>query len=153
MRYILVFILKLLENIFSTLRLIVINNRKKLLGAILQFITIICWTIAASLAIYNALKDPLILIVFAFSSSIGSYLGCIIEEKIALGDITLFIITDTNIKDKLMDYKVLHFENNNSYFYIITTKRKNKKEVIDLIKKNNYNYITIFNSNYIRGDQ
>jgi len=86
--YILIFLFKVIENTLSTLRIIAISNRKKLLGAILQGIVSIVWVISTSLVVINIQKDPLKIISFTLGALIGSYIGSIIEEKIKIKDET-----------------------------------------------------------------
>ena len=76
--YILIFIFKIIENTLSTLRIIVVANGKKLLGAILQGIVSIVWVISTSLVVINIQKDPLKIISFTLGALIGSYIGSII---------------------------------------------------------------------------
>ena len=80
--YILIFIFKIVENTLSTLRIIVIADRKKILGAILQGTVSIVWVISTSLVVINIQKDIFKIISFTLGAFIGSYIGSIIEEKI-----------------------------------------------------------------------
>lgn len=84
--YILIFAFKVIENTLSTLRIIVISNRKKILGAILQGTVSIIWVISTSLVVINIQKDPLKIISFTLGATIGSYIGSIIEEKLSKKD-------------------------------------------------------------------
>lgn len=79
--YILIFLFKVIENTLSTLRIIAISNRKKLLGAILQGVVSIVWVISTSLVVINIQKDPLKILAFTLGALVGSYTGSIIEEK------------------------------------------------------------------------
>lgn len=80
--YLIIFIFKIVENSLSTLRIIVVANNKKLLGAILQGIISLIWIFSTGLVVINIQKDPLKIIAFTSGSIIGSYIGSIIEEKI-----------------------------------------------------------------------
>ena len=82
--YRLIFTFKVIENTLSTLRIIAISNRKKILGAILQGTVSIVWVISTSLVVINIQKDPLKIISFTIGATIGSYIGSIIEEKIKI---------------------------------------------------------------------
>ena len=99
----LIFTFKVIENTLSTLRIIVISNGKKLLGAILQGTVSIVWVISTSLVVINIQKDPLKIISFTLGALIGSYIGSIIEEKLALGTnmITTIINTVSYISEKV----------------------------------------------------
>ena len=78
--YILILLFKITENTLSTIRIIVIADRKKLLGAILQGTVSIIWIISTSLVVID-IKDPIKIISFTLGAIIGSYLGSTIEEK------------------------------------------------------------------------
>ena len=53
MTYLIIFLLKIVENTIATLRLIIVANGKKLLGAVLNFIMSIVWVISTSLVVQN----------------------------------------------------------------------------------------------------
>ena len=99
MNYLLIFFFKLLENTLSTLRLILVSNGKKILGSILLFLVSIVWIISSSIAIIN-LNIEMIL-VFSIGSLVGSYIGSLIEEKLALGNNILICISNKKISDNL----------------------------------------------------
>lgn len=132
MVYIIIFILKILENALGTLRLIIVSNGKKVEGAVLNFLLSVVWVISTSMVVID--NNIYKILVFAFGSLIGSYVGSVLEEKIALGNNMLFIISKKydQIKNKLTNSKI------NCYLIskdiiIVMTSRKKRKEVIDLI--------------------
>lgn len=134
MIYIIIFLLKILENTLGTLRLIIVSNGKKIEGATLNFMLAIVWVISTSMVVVD--NNIYKILVFAFGSLIGSYIGSILEEKIALGNNMLFIVSKKNnlIKEKLKD---LDYDNYSiaDDILMIMTPRKKRKEVIDLILK------------------
>lgn len=91
--YLFIFISKIVENSLATLRLIVVSNGKKLLGAILQLCIAVVWILATGMVVVNIHKDPLKILFFALGSFIGSYAGSIIEEKMAMGSNLVIVIT------------------------------------------------------------
>ena len=109
--YFVIFTSKIIENAVSTLRIIVVANGKKKIGAILQGVVGLTWIIVTGLVIVDINKDVFKVIAFALGSMVGSYLGSIIEEKIALGTIKLIcVVKDTKeniIKDKLNKYQII----------------------------------------------
>lgn len=135
MIYFFIFSAKLLENAISTLRLIVVSSGKKLFGAILNLIVSIIWIFSTSLAIIN-IKDILNIIAFALGSFIGSYIGSIIEEKIAIGSNMLFIVTkkEITIKEKLDKLKYTSFIINDDIILIMVD-RKKRKNLLNIIRK------------------
>lgn len=82
MIYFIILVSKILENTLSTLRIIMIANRKKKVGALLQGIIATLWVITAGMVIVDLQKDALKIVFFIIGSIIGSYLGSSIEERI-----------------------------------------------------------------------
>lgn len=103
--YIIIFTSKVVENTIGTLRLIVVANGKKVLGAILQGIIAIIWICITGLVVTNILEDPFKIVAFALGSIVGSLLGSILEEKIALGNKLLIIVIDSK-KEKQITEKI-----------------------------------------------
>lgn len=135
MNYLLIFFFKLLENTLSTLRLILVSNGKKILGSILLFLVSIVWIISSSIAIIN-LNIEMIL-VFSIGSLVGSYIGSLIEEKLALGNNILICISNNQISDNLRKegYIITELENHkNQQILFIIIQRKKQKELIKKIR-------------------
>ena len=127
MVYLFIFICKILENSIATLRLIIVSNGKKLEGAILNFILSFIWIISTSLVVLN--NNIYKVLIFAIGSLIGSYVGSILEEKIALGNNMLFVISKKNKKISKLENTYLI----NKDILMIMVKRKNRRNVIDKI--------------------
>ena len=129
MIYIIIFILKILENALGTLRLIIVSNGKKIEGAILNFLLSVVWVMSTSMVVID--NNIYKILVFAFGSLIGSYLGSVLEEKIALGNNMLFVVSKkiNSIQKELNCDTYLI----NKDILVIMTSRKKRKEVIDLI--------------------
>ena len=148
--YLSIFCLKLLENAIGTIRMIIATNGNKFLSSILQFLIGIVWVMSASLAITNIQNDPIKILVFALGSAIGSYIGCVVENKLAIGDNVLFCISK---EEKLLDVLNEHEYSftvllgsglkQNNYVIIIAISRKIKKSLITLIKKTDKNAMII----------
>jgi len=138
--YIFIFLAKIIENAIATLRLIVVSNGKKMLGAILNLVISIVWIISTGLVVVN-FKDPFKIIVFALGSFLGSYIGSIIEEKIAIGSNMLYTITSIDktelIKEKLntLEYNSYVLNSNDKNILLVMVLRKNRKQVLDIIRE------------------
>ncbi len=127
MIYLFIFICKILENSIGTLRMIIVSNGKKLEGAILNFILSFIWIISTSLVVLN--NNIYKILIFAIGSLIGSYMGSILEEKIALGNNMLFIVSKEYKKISKLENTYLI----NKDILMIMVKRKKRKEIIDKI--------------------
>ena len=127
MIYLFIFICKIIENSIATLRLIIVSNGKKLEGAILNFILSFIWIISTSLVVLN--NNIYKILIFAIGSLIGSYVGSILEEKIALGNNMLFVVSKKYKKISKLENTYLI----NKDILMIMVKRKNRRNVIDKI--------------------
>lgn len=137
--YFLIFFSKIIENTLSTLRLIVVANGKKKLGALLQGIVALVWIFVTGIVIVDINKDILKVIFFVLGSIAGSYLGSKLEEKIALGSLILMCITDKEhgdkIKEELKDYKIVTLSEEKTLILQIFIKRKEVNNIKKIINK------------------
>lgn len=139
MIYILIFLSKVIESALSTLRLILVANGKKLLGAILQMFVTIVWIITASIVIIDIKNDYFKAIAFILGSTIGSYIGSLIEQYIAMGNNMLICIVNPKLKERIKkvlkekNYKIV--EINDDCKLAVLTKRKNKNNIKKIVKE------------------
>lgn len=143
MIYIIIFVFKIIEDALATLRLIVVSNGKKGLGALLQFIVTLIWIILTGTVLINLQKDIFKAVAFALGSLFGSYLGSVLEEKLALGTNMFMVEISNNYKNELI--KILEKENfqvskipsdnKDMIILMITAKRKQAGKVTNIIKK------------------
>lgn len=139
--YIFIFISKIAENALATLRVIVVANGKKVMGAILQLCIALIWILVTGTVVVNLNKDPIKIIFFCTGSLVGSYIGSFIEEKMALGDSLITCITDDSNLYKMLNIKGYNLtkikgEKENVYkdILLIAVPRKKKHHVINIIK-------------------
>lgn len=139
MIYLFIFLSKVVESALGTLRLIVVANGRKILGAILQMFISIVWIITTSIVIIDITKDYFKAIAFIIGSSIGSYIGSIIEQAIAIGNNMITCIIKPELKNKIKsvlisnNYKVVEMNDNNKI--AVLTRRKNKNKVREIVRK------------------
>lgn len=147
--YLAIFFSKILENALSTLRLIVVANGKKVLGALLQGIIALVWIIVTGIVIVDINKDILKIVFFCVGSIVGSYLGSVIEEKIALGTNMLVCVVneihEKEIKETLKDYQITTMceKDINYSILFIVLRRKEIKKISKIIKSIDKNAILI----------
>ena len=138
--YLAIFFSKIIENAVGTLRLIVVANGKKKLGAILQGIVALVWIFGTGIVIIDINKDIFKIVIFVIGSIVGSYLGSVIEEKIALGSNMLICITKEKyeqiIKDKLNNYQITTIceKDNLTSVLLIVLKRKEISKITKLLR-------------------
>lgn len=141
--YIAIFVFKIIEDALATLRLIVVSNGKKKLGAILQFVVTLIWIILTGTVLTGLQKDVFKAIAFAFGALFGSYLGSVLEEKMALGTNVFMVEVNNDKANNLI--KVLKNENfriskiksgnDGKIILMITGARKQTNKVVSIIQK------------------
>lgn len=138
--YFFIFISKIIENTLSTLRLILVANGKKKIGAILNGIISIIWIFVTSVVIIDINKDPIKIIIFCIGSIVGSYCGSILEEYIAMGtNMIVCVIKNTyeeTLKNILNNYQIISLceKNNDLCILFITIKRKETIKISNIIR-------------------
>lgn len=142
--YLIILLLKILENALATLRSIILTTGRKGLGAFLNLVISLIWIFATGMVLIDIEKDLFKIVAFAIGSYLGSYIGCLIEEKLALGTNLIICITskdkETLIKKlEELNYDVIVIEakdnQDDKNVLFIMTSRKSRKRVINTIKR------------------
>lgn len=136
---------KVLETSLATFRIIVINNGKKIMGAVLSGIISIVWMISTSMVVLDLTKHPMRILFLALGCFLGSYLGSYIEEKMAMGSTMLMVVTNNALGAVICDdlrsygYAVTYTKatgkDSIKNILLIMVPRKQKAEVTEIIKK------------------
>lgn len=79
----------------STVRIIFLSQRQKVLAMSLGVFEVSIWLFAIGKVMQN-LSDPFCYVAFAGGFAIGNYLGVVIEQKLALGNLVVRVITHQN---------------------------------------------------------
>lgn len=137
--YLLIFFLKIFENAINTLRLLYTSSNQKFLSSLLQMLCSLLFITTTSMVVINS-NDFLVTIIFSLGCTIGSYIGSVLEEKIALGNNIIICITEKDIMDnirnngyKLTSTKGTGLDIKNIIF--IMTSRKKKRKLVKLLKE------------------
>jgi uncharacterized protein YebE (UPF0316 family) len=88
----LVFFARVIDVSIGTLRIIFVARSLKVWAALLGFFESLIWVVAISQVMQN-LTNVLTYIAFALGFAIGNYVGVFLEERIALGNLIVRIIT------------------------------------------------------------
>ena len=138
MTYLLIFIMKVIENALATLRVIIVSNGKKLIGAILSLLMSIIWVISTSLVVQN-FTNLFSIVAFSLGCFVGSYLGSLMEGKLAIGSNMLITIIKHNLGNiiqnelKNNNYKSYLLNGNSEDILLVLVKRKQRSKVLDII--------------------
>jgi len=143
--YVVIFVSKVIENALGTLRLIVVANGKKGLGALLQGLIALVWVLVTGTVVVDVLEDPMKIIAFALGSLAGSWLGSYLEEKLAIGDNMLITIIDDDLKEAV----VTSIRNKGFAVTILNGEGKDKKRAVLMImvsRKQRHQLVSIIKS-------
>jgi len=94
--YILIFFAKIIEVALMTVRTVLLTKGHKFFASLIGFVEVVIWIMAVSTILDSILDDPLKIVVYAGGFSVGCYLGSWLEEKLALGLITIQVIVELN---------------------------------------------------------
>jgi uncharacterized protein YebE (UPF0316 family) len=155
---VLVFSARILDVSMGTLRIIFVAKGLKHFAAILGFFEALIWLIAVAQVMQN-LNSWQTYIAFALGFATGNYVGVVLEERIAIGNLLIRVITMKKA-DELVDvlcksgYGVTSVdaegESGPVKLIFSITKRKNLGKIISIIKKYNPNaFYTIEDMRYV----
>lgn len=155
----LIFLARILDVSVGTLRIIFVSKGLKYLASILGFVESLVWVLAISQVIQN-LNDWVTYIAFALGFAAGNLVGIMIEERIAMGNLIIRIITRREA-DELVNFlwdsgygvTSVDAQGESGPVKLIFTVAKRKKlpEIIAIIKRFNPNaFYTIEDVRFVK---
>ncbi|GAB3003108.1 DUF2179 domain-containing protein [uncultured Cyclobacterium sp.] len=88
----LIFFARVVDVSINTLRIMFVLNGKKTIAPILGFFEAFIWLLAIG-QIFQNISNPMSYIAYAGGFATGTYVGMVIEERLALGRVLVRIIT------------------------------------------------------------
>jgi uncharacterized protein YebE (UPF0316 family) len=153
--YLFIFVAKIIEVSFSTLRTVLLTRGEKLYAAVIGFFEVTIWLLIIGNVLNGIREDPIRMFVYAFGFACGNYVGSTIEEKLALGLMTINVIIskdDSEMMVELLRKAELGVTtlsangiNDDKTLLIIHAKRKRKNEIMKLIQNSNINAMITVN--------
>ena len=149
--YILIFFAKIIEVSLTTVRTVLITRGEKFYGAVIGFFEVLIWLYIIGTVLVGINAEPFKMVVYALGFSFGNYFGCILEDKLALGLMTINAIVSE--KDGSTLAEILRAENvgvtlidaeglkEGKKMLILHVKRKRKSQIIKLIQNSNINAV------------
>lgn len=102
----LIFVARIFDVSLQTMRIIFISKGQKLLAPLLGFFEVLIWLVAITQIMRN-LTNPLYYLAYGAGFAMGTYVGLRIEERLAVGNVLLRVITQmeageliSNLRDK-----------------------------------------------------
>ncbi|KJS02830.1 MAG: hypothetical protein VR65_03810 [Desulfobulbaceae bacterium BRH_c16a] len=155
---VMVFLARVLDVSIGTLRIIFVAKGLKHFAAILGFFESLIWLIAVAQVMQN-LNSWQTYVAFALGFAAGNYAGVVLEERIALGNLLIRIITQREANELVNvlwkeGYGVTSVEARGESgpvkLIFSITKRRNLDKIIAIIKKYNPNaFYTIEDMRYV----
>ena len=156
----LIFLSRVIDVTIGTLRIIFVSKGMKYIAPLLGFFEVFIWLIAIGQIMQN-LTNWVNYIAYSAGFATGNFIGILIENKLAMGLVSLRIITES---DAVPLIKNLSEENfgltrvgargvaGKVRIIISIVKRKNIDRVIEIIKKHNPNaFVTIEDVRSVQG--
>lgn len=97
-----IFMFKIIEVSFATVRMVLITKGEKVKGAFVAFFEITIWLLVSAKVLTGLSEHPIRGVMYVLGFVVGNYLGSVIEEKVALGIVTATIITSTENKELIV---------------------------------------------------
>ena len=143
----LIFVARITDVTLGTIRIILMSKGKKRIVPLLAFFEILIWVLAIS-RIFKNLTNPVCYLAYAAGFATGTYVGMLVEEKLAIGTQLVRIITQKSagaLIQSLVDhgFGVTSVEATGTHgpvnvIYSVTD-RKNMFQLIELIHRFNPN--------------
>ncbi|MCG2460351.1 DUF2179 domain-containing protein [Flavobacteriaceae bacterium F89] len=134
----LIFLARIGDVSFSTIRIIFVMSGKRNIAPILGFFEALIWLLAIGQIISN-IDNALSYFAYAGGFAAGTYVGMYIEERLAIGRVVLRLITKEQV------HELLTFLNDNDYRYSILDAegKTGKVNVVFLVlKREDLNHLT-----------
>mgnify|MGYP001072843122 CR=1 FL=1 len=141
----LIFMARIFDVSIATIRIIFVLNGNKALATIAGFFESFIWLIAIGQIIAN-IDNIYSYIAFASGFSAGTLIGMLIEEKLALGNVLIRVITRveaieliTHLKDNRYNFTNIKADGESGPVNILfsVTKRERLPDALNAIKKYN----------------
>lgn len=98
-----IFFAKITEVTLSTLRMILVNKGNRNIGFVLAALEITLWILIVGNVITEISEYPMKAVMYGLGFSVGVYLGSLLENKLAIGNILIQAIVPLDLGIKIAD--------------------------------------------------
>ncbi|MGI6604696.1 MAG: DUF2179 domain-containing protein [bacterium] len=158
--YLFIFVARVVDMSGTTIRTIMVVRGQRLIAAIIGFFEVIVYILALN-QVVGKLDNPFNLLAYALGFATGNYVGSAIEERMALGFVTVEIIPsqyDSPLADLLREqgFGVTCFaaegrEGPRLVLHVLL-KRKKLTQLLDMLRETDDNaFYTIMDTRATRG--
>ncbi len=144
---VLIFLARIMDVTLGTLRIVFISKGDKVIAPLLGFVEVLIWLVAITQVMQN-LSNFVSYFAWAAGFATGNFLGLRIEQKLALGQVVVRVITvdsGEELIERLTNrgYRMTALDAKGSRgkvnLLFMIVKRKKLQEVIDIIRDYNPN--------------
>ncbi|SHF62514.1 Uncharacterized protein YebE, UPF0316 family [Desulfofundulus australicus DSM 11792] len=101
--YLFIFFARVLDMSLDVIRVLMLMRDKRLLAAIIGFLEVSIFILALNKVLAGGLDDPLKVIAYAGGFATGNYIGSFIENKLALGYLSLQVFPEPQLTPHLIN--------------------------------------------------
>jgi uncharacterized protein YebE (UPF0316 family) len=105
---VLIFCARLGDVTLGTVRIILVSRGMRLLAPVVGFFEVLVWLFALS-TVMQHLDRPLNFVAWAAGFATGTYVGILVEDRIALGLLSVRVITEDDASDLVERLRVARF--------------------------------------------
>lgn len=150
-----IFSAKIIEVTIGTMRVILITKGYRKPGTVLAIFEILLWVFIASRVIMGIVDYPMKGIVYSIGFAFGVYIGSLLETRLAVGKILIYVIVDHDSGKSLTEMLRslghgvtaldAHGKDQKRMVLMIFANRKNKQTIIDVIESLNEKAVIVAN--------
>ncbi len=142
---VLIFVARIIDVSIGTIRIVFVSRGDKLIAPLLGFFEVLIWLLAIGQIIQN-LSNIFCYLAFAGGFAAGTFIGLLIEEKLAIGALVVRVITKKDAAELIENLRASHYgvtsipaEGESGKVDVIYTviQRKALGEVLEIIKRFN----------------
>lgn len=152
---IMIFAAKIVEVTIGTMRVILITKGYRKPGTFLAIFEILLWVFIASRVIMGIVDYPMKGIVYSLGFAFGVYIGSLLENRLAVGKVLIYVIVDLESGKSLTEaLRTLghgvttldaHGKDQERMVLMIFANRKNKQTIINVIESLNQKALIVAN--------
>ena len=158
--YLFIFFARLTDVSMATIRMIMVVRGKRVVAAMIGFFEVTIYVLAIG-KVLSGLNNPINILVYASGFATGNFMGVFLEEKLAIGNIVVQVISDHEVmklvetlREKGFGVTVIEGYGRKGIRHLlnITLQRKNLIPLYEILDEHDKNaFITVMDTRSIRG--
>lgn len=148
----LIFVLRIIDVSLGTVRMILIIRNRRAWATIIGFVEVTIWVVAVSQVISN-MDSIWKILAYSGGFAVGTLAGMWLEDRLALGDVAVYVISRDNGADIAQQVRAAHYGATELPAFgrtgpvgllSIVTSRRRLRQLLELIKQADANaFVTV----------